>query len=122
MYNGPVSLVSGTSTLIIQVKSFKPGWTPSGTITRTITFKLPDPNFNPQDVKFNKVANVIISQAVLGAEIKYTVDGTEPSSSHGLVYNGEILILDKTTTIKAFSSKSGWENSNISTVTYTLTQ
>ena len=122
VYNGPVSLVSGTSTLIIQVKSFKPGWTPSGTITRTITFKLPDPNFNPQDVKFNKVANVIISQAVLGAEIKYTVDGTEPSSSHGLVYNGEILILDKTTTIKAFSSKSGWENSNISTVTYTLTQ
>ncbi len=122
VYNGPVSLVSGTSTLIIKVKSFKPDWTPSDTIMRTITFKLPDPNFNPQDFKFTKVANVIISQAVLGATIKYTLDGTEPSSTNGKIYNGEILILDKTTTIKAFSYKSGWQDSNISTVTYTLIQ
>ncbi|HOV14760.1 MAG TPA: FN3 associated domain-containing protein, partial [Spirochaetota bacterium] len=120
VYNGPVSLVSGDKNLNIKVKSFKSGLTSSDEVGCSILFKLPEPSFNPQEGLFNKDVNLVISQPVLGSTTRYTIDGTEPSETNGILYNGSVIVIKSNTTIKAISYKNGWENSNIISANYKI--
>ena len=118
-YNGPVSLVSGDKTLNIKVKAFRDGWTSSGVATVTVEFKLPNPSFNPQTGTFKKTENIVISQPVLGATTRYTIDGSDPSESNGILYNGLPILINTNITIKAISYKDGWSRSDITSASYT---
>ncbi len=51
------------------------------------------------------------------AEIRYTLDGSEPRADHGHVYNGPITI-DETTPLRAAGFLSEYHPSNITTQTY----
>src|SRR4030042_4830128 len=60
-----------------------------------------------------------LSTATEGAEIRYTVDGSLPTITHGRIYNpGAPLIIDKTTTLRAVAVKPGWLDSKVETHTY----
>ncbi|HEY5706112.1 MAG TPA: PA14 domain-containing protein [Terrimicrobiaceae bacterium] len=62
---------------------------------------------------------VAITSATPGAAIRYTTDGSTPTSSTGTLYSGPVL-LSNTTTLKAVAFKTGREDSTITSGTYTV--
>lgn len=58
-----------------------------------------------------------ITTATADAEIRYTLDGSKPSASHGTVYSGPIAI-SGTTTLRAIATKADFRSSNVDTHTY----
>lgn len=61
--------------------------------------------------------NLTISTLTPGAQIRYTTDGSEPTSTTGTVYTGPINI-SSTTTLRAAAYKSGFFETNVDTHTY----
>ena len=69
--------------------------------------------------------SVVLRSSTDGADIYYTLDGTTPSSTTGIKYESPIIIegiagQDKVTTIKAIAVKSGMQDSEVVTFTYTI--
>ena len=58
-----------------------------------------------------------ISTPTAGAVIRYTLDGSDPSETNGVVYSGPITI-NRTSTLRASAFLPGYEPSNIDTQTY----
>lgn len=52
-----------------------------------------------------------------GVNIRYTLDGSEPSSTVGTLYSG-VIAINATKTIRAIAYKTGWMDSKIKTHTY----
>jgi hypothetical protein len=61
--------------------------------------------------------DVEITCATDGTEIRYTLDGSKPSSSRGTIYSGPLTI-SGTTTLRAIASKTDFRSSNVDTHTY----
>ena len=80
-----------------------------------------NPVISPYGVTFNEgeTLKVTIETATEGADIYYTLDGTEPSANNGELYEGEIEITE-TTTVKAIAVKAGCNSSEVVTKTYTM--
>jgi hypothetical protein len=64
--------------------------------------------------------SVTLSTTTAGASIRYTTDGTTPTSSTGTLYAGPVPI-SATTTFRAIAYKSGMADSSVSTAGYTYT-
>ena len=77
-----------------------------------------NPTFSPVAGTYNAPQNVTISCATTGATIRYTTDGTSPTTTSP-VYTSPINV-STTTTIKALATKAGMDNSNIATAIYTI--
>ncbi|MBB23148.1 MAG: hypothetical protein CMN04_09755 [Roseibacillus sp.] len=76
-----------------------------------------DTKFAPNRGFYEKPFNLTISSKTEGASIYYTLDGSEPSSSNGILYNGPLAI-DGTATVRAVALKLGLVSTNIDTHTY----
>ena len=76
------------------------------------------PNFSPAGGFYTSAQNVTITSATSGAIIRYTTDGSTPTSSSAL-YTGPISVSD-TATIKAIAMAAGMTNSAIATANYTI--
>ena len=76
------------------------------------------PTFNPAAGTYTSAQSVTISTATSGATIRYTTDGSNPTSSSP-VANGAIIV-SATTTLKAKAFLSGANDSAVATGTYTL--
>ena len=76
------------------------------------------PTFNPAGGTYYETQNVSIACTTAGATIHYTLDGSTPTANSA-TYSSPIAI-SQTTTIKAIGVKSGMENSNVATATYTI--
>ncbi len=61
-----------------------------------------------------------ITTATPGAEIRYTLDGSEPAPDHGAVYSAPVAI-DTTRIVRAAAFLAGHEPTNIDTHTYVFT-
>ena len=59
-----------------------------GAITRI----LPPPHFNVQRGYFESPFALVLSTPVYGADIHYTLDGSEPSATNGFIYNSPLTI------------------------------
>jgi hypothetical protein len=66
---------------------------------------------------FSDPFDVAITTATAGAQIRYTLDGTTPTTTQGLVYTGPIHV-NKTTTLRAAAFKTGYFSSQVGTHTY----
>jgi hypothetical protein len=87
-----------------------------------IQAKVEVPSFNPASGTFTSPQQVTITCATSGATIKYTTDGTAPSSSNGtIISSGGSITLNATTTLKAYAYKNGMTDSDIASVVYTFT-
>lgn len=74
-----------------------------------VTYEPPAPEFNPtQDAIYQSAQNVTLTHAAPGAEIRYTLDGSEPTASSTL-YTAPIAV-SATTTIKAKVFSGGFES------------
>ncbi|MDF2870616.1 MAG: glycoside hydrolase family 18, partial [Anaerocolumna sp.] len=119
LYSSPLT-VSTTTT--VKAKAFKSGMTNSATATAVYTIStgqtVASPVFNPAGGIYSSAQAVTISCATSGAEIRYTTDGTEPTSTSALYFSA--LTVSVTTTIKAKAFVSGMSDSATVTQTYTI--
>lgn len=83
--------------------------------------QLPAPTFSPAAMAFlTDSLDVTLACATAGATIRYTLDGSEPTSSSA-AYSAPITI-NGTTTIKAKAFKSGYVASDTASATYTMAE
>lgn len=81
--------------------------------------KIAPPKILPEETYHNNSVEVSISCDISDANIRYTLDGSEPSESNGDLYKGPFII-NNTKTIKAIAYKSGMISSNIVSKTFYL--
>ena len=86
--------------------------------TFTYSFKVSAPTASPGPGSYSNTQSVTLSCATAGATIRYTTNGTAPTTTSP-VYSGPITV-SATTTIKAQAFKSGYANSDVGTFTYTV--
>lgn len=63
---------------------------------------------------------VTLSSTTEGAEIRYTMDGTTPTPTHGIVYSGPIALSLNVTRIKAIAYKERGQASPVGAVHYVI--
>ncbi|MFA5868065.1 MAG: chitobiase/beta-hexosaminidase C-terminal domain-containing protein [Actinomycetota bacterium] len=78
------------------------------------------PTFTPAPGSYIGAQSIALSTTSSGASIRYTVDGSIPTSSTATLYSAPIPV-SSSTTIKAIAYKTGWIDSPIATGTYTIT-
>lgn len=77
------------------------------------------PQFSPAGGIFSSGQTVGISTTTSGATIRYTTDGSTPTSTYGTVYTGPVEILS-TTILKAIAYHDEMTDSDIQSETYTI--
>ena len=78
------------------------------------------PTFSPAAVVYTSAQNVAIETTTSEADIYYTLDGTDPTTSSTKAQYTSAINVTKTTTIKAIAVKSGMTDSDVATATYTI--
>jgi poly(beta-D-mannuronate) lyase len=119
LYSGAFTISSTTS---VKAIAFKSGLPDSGVSTATYTITNPSvaaPIFNPAPGTFNAPVTVSMSTSTGGASIRYTTDGSMPTSSSGTVYTGPITI-SATTPLNAIAYATGLPDSTVTSGTYTI--
>lgn len=77
------------------------------------------PEFNPEARTFTDPFDMKIFCKTPDATIYYTMDGTTPTDSTAEKYDGNLIRIDTTTTVKAFAVAAGMDPSEVAEVTYT---
>jgi hypothetical protein len=121
VYGGAVTL---SSTTTLKAIAYKSGMSDSNVVVGTYTINnLPTcaaPTFTPAAGTYTSAQSVTISTTTAGASIHYTTDGSTPSETTGTLYNGVAITVGSTTTVKAIAYESGFNDSTISSATYTI--
>ena len=119
IYSGAFQI---SSSLTVKAIAYRTGYTNSYVATATYVINLPavsDPAFTPGASDFTSATSIAISSSTDGASIRYTIDGTTPTASTGLLYYTPILI-DRNYLVKAIAFKSGYPSSNVVSAFYTV--
>ena len=77
------------------------------------------PSFDPPAGTYLTAINVTLSSTTPGATIRYTTDGSDPSSTLGTIYSTPIAV-SASTTIKAIAYATGYDPSFISAAVYAM--
>jgi len=85
----------------------------------TPAYQAAAPTFMVPGGTYASAQSVTIDSSTSGASIRYTLDGSTPSASHGTVYSGPITI-SHTATLRAIATKSGLNESVVATATYVI--
>ncbi len=119
IYSSPISVSSMTT---IKAKGFRTGWIASSTASAiynvTPSEAVATPTINPPGGIYYETKKVSISTTTPNATIRYTTDGSEPTST-STIYSSLILV-SSTTTIKAKGFCDGWTASSTANTTYTF--
>ena len=91
--------------------------TPGESNSAAFTNIVADTAFSVDRGFYNAPIAVAITSETSGAEIRYTLDGTKPTESVGLVYSTPIN-LSQTTVLRAAAFKDGFVPTNVDTHTY----
>jgi len=116
-YSGPVT-VSATET--IEAIAVETGYTNSAVASAAYAIApvLPAPTFSLAAGAYTVSQTVTLSDAVAGTTIYYTTNGTAPSTS-STKYSGPVTV-SATETLEAIAVETGYANSPITTVAYTI--
>jgi hypothetical protein len=77
------------------------------------------PTFSPAGGTYTATQFVTLNTATGGAGIRYTLDGSTPSSTMGTLYTGPVTI-SSSATLKAMAYKSGMSDSSVSSANYVI--
>lgn len=113
-YTGAISV---SSTQTIKAIAYKTGMTESEVNSAAYELKCATPTITAGGT-FTDSKNVELSCATEGATIRYTTDGSEPTT--GSTVYLETISVTSTTTIKAKAFKDGWTASDEASATYTI--
>src|SRR5258705_426999 len=78
------SFVLGTNGTL-QVKGFKNGFIDSQTISNNFNLTVANPVISPAGVTTNNTVNVTLTSLTAGAQLYWTIDSTEPSTTNGIL-------------------------------------
>ncbi len=82
---------------------------------------VPNPVISVANGSYITSQNVSISSSLANAEIRYTIDGTEPRAGYGSVYQGVPIVVASSLLLKARAFKTGLKESDIVSANYTIT-
>jgi alpha-tubulin suppressor-like RCC1 family protein len=85
-----------------------------------LSWTLPAPTFDTASGLYTNTLNVVVTSPNPSATIRYTTDGTEPTSSSSTVASGSSVSITQTTTLKASAWLTGFPTSLATTASYTL--
>src|SRR6202140_3243314 len=117
-YNGPLTVSSAKTIKALATAS---GMTTSGTASATYTIesRVATPTFSPVAGSYTSAQTVSISTtSPAPTTIYYTTDGSTPTTN-STVYSAPFTV-STTETVKAYSTKSGYFDSNVATAAYTI--
>lgn len=115
LYGAPVPIV-GTSTF--RARAFKSGSPDSVVSQVTYTYQVATPSFTPGGGTYSSIQNVTIQTATPDTTIRYTLDGTNPTTSSP-IYSSPVAILE-TKTLKAKAYRADRLESAVPTSVYTI--
>jgi hypothetical protein len=120
-YSTPINFPLNSGPTTLTAVAFKVGMTPSDPTIGVyrITGTVATPTFSPSSVNPSTSFSVSLSSATSGATIRYTTDGSTPTTSYGTLYSSAIPV-SITTTIRAIAYKADWANSSVASATYTI--
>ncbi len=78
------------------------------------------PSFNPAGGTYYSAQNVTVSDSEVGAQIRYTLDGSEPKLTDAIITSGSFIRIDGTRRLRARAWKDGFVPSVIADATYTI--
>ena len=118
VYSTPVTISTNTT---LQAIAYASGLADSAVTTGiyTINSNTAAPAFNPPAGTYTSTQSVTISTPTPGASIRYTTNGSTPTSSSGTVYSVPVTI-STNTTLKAIAYASGFADSTVTTGSYTI--
>ena len=105
----PVSVPVGPGPWIVMIANF---YAAGGTGSQVAT-----PTFSPAPGPYTQP--ITISTTTPGATIRYTTDGSTPTSSTGTIYTSPVAV-SVTSTVKAIAYESGASDSSVASGIYTL--
>jgi hypothetical protein len=119
IYSTPVAVSANTT---LKAIAYKTDMTDSAVMTGvyTILNQCAAPTFDPAADTYSTAQTVTISTTTGGATIRYTTDGSTPTSTTGTVYSDPVAI-DSTKTLKAIAYQTGMTDSEVTSGTYTIT-
>ena len=117
VYSAPITINAATTIKAISVKD---GFPNSDVVEASYTIAAPvaTPTFSLVEGTYTSIQTVTISTDTEEADIYYTVDGSEPTTSNNKY--SEPISVGETMTIKAIAVKDGMANSAVASVTYTI--
>src|SRR5665213_3909377 len=77
------------------------------------------PTFTSPAGGYGSAQSVTISTTTTGASIRYTTDGSTPTSTVGTVYSGPVSV-SSSLTLKAIAYEAGMTDSSVASATYTI--
>jgi len=117
LYTAPFQVSAATT---VKARAFHPDWATSGTSTAVYTFVVATPSLSLPSGSYAPGQAVTITGETPGATLRYTVDGTAPTTASLAWVSGAALPLaDVTITVAAW--KTGYTASASASATYTLT-
>jgi hypothetical protein len=75
--------------------------------------------FSPNGGTFTTTQNVTLASATAGATIRYTTDGSTPTTTTGTIYTTPVAV-STTSTLKAIAYKSGLTESSVTSAAFTI--
>src|SRR5207244_4129048 len=105
--------------LTLKAIAFASGLTDSTVTSGTYTVQCAAPSFSPGAGTYTSAQSVTITTGTSGASIRYTTDGSTPSSTAGTLYSGPVTIA-ATATLKAIAFKASLNDSPVTSGTYTI--
>lgn len=114
-YSGPITLLSSQKLEAVTVAS---GYSNSPITTSNYTLTTPSPTFMPAAGTYSATQSITIADALSGASIYYTTDGTTPTTASTL-YGGPIAI-SATSQLQAIAVYAGDVNSSNASAIYVV--
>jgi alpha-tubulin suppressor-like RCC1 family protein len=115
------AVASGGSVLVeesatLKVAGWKTGAPSSAIASATFVLKVPVPSMTPLTGHYASAQFITLASATPGASIRYTLDGSEPSSASPL-YGAPFQVVGSMT-VKAKAFKNGWSTSHSAAGSY----
>ena len=107
-----------THSQTLKVKAWKAGWSSSAVAAAVYEMKVAMPSLSVGSGTYATAISVTVMTATADAVLRYTLDGSDPTStSPQYVFP---ITVDHTTTLKAAAFKSDWSDSNITSGVYAI--
>jgi RHS repeat-associated protein len=119
VYSGPIRPNGGTT---IKAIAYASGLADSTVTSGTYNVGVGPviaPTFSPAPGTYSSSQSVTLTTTTSGATIRYTLDGTTPTETNGIVYSGAITV-SNSQSIQAIAYDSGMTDSQITTAAYLI--
>jgi alpha-tubulin suppressor-like RCC1 family protein len=119
VYAAPIPI---TASLTLKAVAYRSGWTTSSVTSGdyTIAPLVAAPQFSPAPGMYIDPQDVTISTTTPGAAIRYTTDGSTPTTTNGTVYTAPVHIPVGSLTLKAVAYQAGWTTSFVTSGLYEI--